>query len=243
MPMDGDSGSSGGSTANQKESNININMDIELDESKEPTADNEKMAAEEDDDTDTSTTTVVNKSSPTKNVGGESAEVSQPITKHTRMGEKDNHNENAVEIGSSGSITQQHNQSSFFSTKPTIFRNKKQDEFVKNGARVKTLVTSTLRAMADGLVANNIEGGLDSSGEEGKGGGTKNSQQRNSTKTELTHAQELAQGKTEECMALKRVRFVILLLQYLFWYTIYHSLTFSGCNSSLSATPRCASSD
>ena len=205
-----------GSDINKNNESI---MDIELDESKEPTADNEKMAAdaEEDDDTDTSTTTVVNKSSPTKNVGGESAEVPQPVTKHTRMGEGDNHNENAVEIGSSGSITQQHNHSSFFSTKPTLFRNKnkKQDEFVKNGARVKTLVTSTLRAMADGLASNNIEGGLDSSGEDGKGDDTKNSQQRKSTKTELTHARELAQGKTEECMALKRVRFVILLLQYL----------------------------
>ena len=123
----------GGGVIDANGSDINKNnksiMDIELDESKEPTIDNEKMAAEEDDDT--STTTVVNKSSPTKNVGGESAEVPQPpITKHTRMGEEDNHNENAVEIGSSGSITQQHNQSSFFSTKPTIFRNKKQDEFV-----------------------------------------------------------------------------------------------------------------
>jgi len=86
----------------------------------------------------------------------------------------------------------------------TSFRNKDQDEFVKNGARVKAVFTSTFRVVANGLSStkgdsngdNYNVGDNNSSGSNGK---------RKISKTDFVHAQDLAQEKTEECMALKRV--------------------------------------
>jgi len=91
----------------------------------------------------------------------------------------------------------------------TSFRNKDQDEFVKNGTRVKAVFTSSFRVVANGLSSTNDNTG-DSIGDNNNYvGGNNNSSgsngKRKISKTDFVHAQDLAQEKTEECMALKRV--------------------------------------
>ena len=106
------------------------------------------------------------------------------------------------------SRTSSHQSRSFLPLR-TSFRNKDQDEFVKNGARVKAVFTSSFRVVANGLSSNKgdsngdnnnvVDNNNNSSGSNGK---------RKISKTDFVHAQDLAQEKTEECMALKRVRVI-----------------------------------
>jgi hypothetical protein len=91
-------------------------------------------------------------------------------------------------------------------------RNHKQDDFVKNGARVKAILTSALRAVVDGMSSNTaadpgdrkvrIESQRDGTVNDDDGPAAKNGQ----AKAKYSHVLELAHEKAEECMALKRVR-------------------------------------
>jgi len=102
---------------------------------------------------------------------------------------------------------------SSLSTKPISLRNKKQDMFVKKGARARALLTTALRVMADELVSNNadITGGEGKDGNESVGlNGTTDSDdveciRKNwNARMDFTHVQEVAQEKSKECIALKR---------------------------------------
>lgn len=104
------------------------------------------------------------------------------------------------------SRTSSHQSRSFLPLR-TSFRNKDQDEFVKNGARVKAVFTSSFRVVANGLSSTNNNTG-DSNGENVGDSNNNNSGsngKRKISKTDFVHAQDLAQEKTEECMSLKRV--------------------------------------
>ncbi|KAL3761667.1 hypothetical protein ACHAW5_002647 [Stephanodiscus triporus] len=89
-------------------------------------------------------------------------------------------------------------------------RNHKQDDFVKNGARVKAILTSALRAVVDGMSSNTaahsgdrkvrIESQRDGTLNDDDGHARKNAQ----TKAKYAHVLELAHEKAGECMALKR---------------------------------------
>ncbi|KAL7534980.1 hypothetical protein ACHAXR_006187 [Thalassiosira sp. AJA248-18] len=101
--------------------------------------------------------------------------------------------------------------------KPTSFRNKKQDEFVKKGARARALLTTALRAVADGFASNSALVDLcgdavgderDKSGGIGATVGNDDDEGPRKTwnaKTDFAHVQDLAQKNAEECMSLKRL--------------------------------------
>jgi len=113
------------------------------------------------------------------------------------------------------SRTSSHQSRSFLPLR-TSFRNKDQDEFVKNGARVKAVFTSSFRVVANGLSSTNNNNTGDSNGENvGDSNNNNNSGsngKRKISKTDFVHAQDLAQEKTEECMALKRVRVICIIV-------------------------------
>eukprot|EP00579_Thalassiosira_antarctica_P010559 CAMPEP_0201918734 /NCGR_PEP_ID=MMETSP0903-20130614/7805_1 /ASSEMBLY_ACC=CAM_ASM_000552 /TAXON_ID=420261 /ORGANISM="Thalassiosira antarctica, Strain CCMP982" /LENGTH=716 /DNA_ID=CAMNT_0048455101 /DNA_START=103 /DNA_END=2253 /DNA_ORIENTATION=+ len=105
-------------------------------------------------------------------------------------------------------------------TKPMSFRNKKQDAFVKKGARAKALLTTALRAMADGFTSN-AAGGLcgDVAGDKNDGNesmgisGQKQTMDNDddgclrktwNTRADFAHVQDVAQEKSKECISLKR---------------------------------------
>ena len=89
-------------------------------------------------------------------------------------------------------------------------RNQKQDEFVKNGARIKAILTSALRAVVEGVTSNsvvetrggNVAGTDSERGAANDADGT--SRTKGQTKTNYANAIELAHEKIEECMVLKR---------------------------------------
>lgn len=103
-------------------------------------------------------------------------------------------------------------------TKPSSFRNQKQDVFVKKGARVKSILATALQAMADGFTSNAALADLggDATGGEktdnecdslvgSSSGEVGESKKSWNARTDFAHVRDLAQEKTEECMALKRV--------------------------------------
>jgi hypothetical protein len=100
--------------------------------------------------------------------------------------------------------------SSWNATASKRTRNQKQDEFVKNGARIKAILTSALRAVVEGVTSNSVaetRGGNVVGTDSERGAlndvdGT--SQKKGQTKTNYANAVELAHEKTEECMVLKR---------------------------------------
>ena len=69
-----------------------------------------------------------------------------------------------LDVETSGSRRYLKRTPSIATVKPTLFRNQKQDEFVKNGARAKALLTTVFRAVAEGLASNAAD---DSDGEDG----------------------------------------------------------------------------
>ena len=106
----------------------------------------------------------------------------------------------------------------FEPTEPTapIKRDTKQYEYIKSGSRLKTLLSTAFRAMADGLMIPNSdgdnEGGMkrDVSDDiiEKNDEGVASKRARRGM---LLHAEDLARDKMEECANLKRVcRFVLL---------------------------------
>ena len=110
-------------------------------------------------------------------------------------------------------------------------RSQKQDDFVKNGARVKAILASALRAVVDGMssysVADscgaavvNVKVGADSERRIANNDDFPN-QPKGREKMDYARLLSLANGKAEECMALKRVR--ILLTLFFAWYAIDHS--------------------
>jgi len=126
------------------------------------------------------------------------------VNKSSNMADQDEQQQTTIEESRTS------HQSRGFLPLRASFRNKDQDEFVKNGARVKAVFTSSFRVVANGLSStkgdsngDNVNvGDNNSSGSNGK---------RKISKTDFVHAQDLAQEKTEECMALKRVRNILLL--------------------------------
>ena len=105
------------------------------------------------------------------------------------------------------SRTSSHQSRSFLPLR-TSFRNKDQDEFVKNGARVKSVFTSSFRVVANGLSSNKGDSNGDNNNNVGGNNNSGSNGKRKISKTDFVHAQDLAQEKTEECMALKRVRVI-----------------------------------
>ena len=94
-------------------------------------------------------------------------------------------------------------------TKPkSSFRNQKQDEFVKSGARVKSLLTTALRAAAESSSGNSNNKRKERDEVSGQEGGDEDRPTRKTwqSKTDFANIQDLAQEKAEECLALKRVR-------------------------------------
>ena len=98
-------------------------------------------------------------------------------------------------------------------------RNEKQDDYVKKGAHVKALLASVMQAVADGFAHSNkatVEDG--SSDNNNSGSGSNNgsdecgAEKKLSKKTaeDFVHMQELAQTKSEECIALKRVSYCLV---------------------------------
>ena len=109
-------------------------------------------------------------------------------------------------------------------------KNEKQDEYVKQGARVKALLASALQAVADGLATragNSVSNNNNDNGDDGVDA------EKNSAKSDadFVHLQDLAQKKSEECITLKRVSScsyelgVLCLLA--FNLTLYHTFCHS----------------
>jgi hypothetical protein len=93
------------------------------------------------------------------------------------------------------------------------FRNQKQDEFVKNGARVKALLSTVLRVVADGITPSNATAGGDGNAENESTEATKSDSDNHHSKTNYTnadyaHVRTVAKERSEECLALKRVRII-----------------------------------
>jgi hypothetical protein len=93
-------------------------------------------------------------------------------------------------------------------------RNEKQDDYVKKGAHVKALLASAMQAVADGFAHNNKATVEDGSSDNNSNSSSNNgdecgAEKKLSKKTaeDFVHMQELAQTKSEECIALKRVSY------------------------------------
>jgi hypothetical protein len=97
-------------------------------------------------------------------------------------------------------------------------RNEKQDDYVKKGAHVKALLASAMQAVADGFAHNNKATVEDGSSNNNNNNSSSNNgsdecgaEKKLSKKTaeDFVHMQELAQTKSEECIALKRVSLLL----------------------------------
>lgn len=99
-------------------------------------------------------------------------------------------------------------------------RNEKQDDYVKKGTHVKALLASAMQAVADGFAHNNkatVEDGSSDNNDNNNNSSSNNgdecgAEKKLSKKTaeDFVHMQELAQTKSEECIALKRVSFCLV---------------------------------
>lgn len=114
-------------------------------------------------------------------------------------------NESALKLVGTGNDSNQRTQynQSFLSsstqsngTLTRSSRNEKQDEYVKKGARVKSLLASALKAVADGLASRSGNSKADEMDAE------KHPVKINA---DFVHVQDLAQKKSQECITLKRV--------------------------------------
>jgi hypothetical protein len=114
-------------------------------------------------------------------------------------------------------------------------RNHAQDDFVKNGAHVKAILASALRAVVDGMSSNSMANSCGAVAGDKKFGaeserrsvddGDDKNQTKGQEKADYARLLDLAHEKAEECILLNRVRFhsvIILslsehqLLNYLF---------------------------
>jgi hypothetical protein len=110
----------------------------------------------------------------------------------------------------------------------TSLRNQKQDEFVKNGARVKALISTVLRAVADGIIPTNatatIDSHIESEGNEDDESMAASkaeidghpSRRTRYTSEDYEHIRAVARERSEECLALKMVRFNFIYLLIVF---------------------------
>ncbi|KAL9183733.1 hypothetical protein ACHAXT_004589 [Thalassiosira profunda] len=95
--------------------------------------------------------------------------------------------------------------------RPAPFRNQKQDDFVKKGARTRALLTTTLKAMTNSFASSTALADAACSGKAGdaatdaavKDAGQSAKKTWNA-RTDFAHIQELAQERAEEVMALQR---------------------------------------
>lgn len=112
------------------------------------------------------------------------------------------------------------------SDRRTKFRNQKQDEFVTNGARVKSLISTVLRIVVDGIIPSS---GTDHGNEENESGTVSNTESDNQhtniqtryTNTDIAQARTEALERSEECFALKRVSIISIsfsFLDYLYFF-------------------------
>ena len=107
------------------------------------------------------------------------------------------------------------------------FRNQKQDEFVKNGARVKALLSTVLRVVADGTTPSNATAGGDGNAENESTEATKLDSDNHHSKTKYTnadyaHVRTVAKERSEECLALKRVRIISTSCSYMAYSILCH---------------------
>ena len=147
------------------------------------------------------------------------------VNKFNNMADQDEQEQQQTTIEESR--TSSHQSRGFLPLRAS-FRNNDQDEFVKNGARVKSVFTSSFRVVANGLSSTNNNTG-DSNGDNVEGNNNNSSGsngKRKISKTDFVHAQDLAQEKTEECMALKRVSntYYCLILFLLKGGNSYHNI-------------------
>jgi hypothetical protein len=82
-------------------------------------------------------------------------------------------------------------------------RNTKQYEYIKQGSRIKTLLSAALRAVADGFTTNNCQNDRDKKRECEEEEEGENKKARGMREM---HAEDLARDRAEECVNLKRVR-------------------------------------
>jgi len=107
------------------------------------------------------------------------------------------------------------------------FRNQKQDDFVKNGARVKALLSTVLRVVADGITPSNATAGGDGNAENESTEATKLDSDNHHSKTKYTnadyaHVRTVAKERSEECLALKRVRIISTSCSYMAYSILCH---------------------
>ena len=107
------------------------------------------------------------------------------------------------------------------------FRNQKQDDFVKNGARVKALLSTVLRVVADGITPSNATAGSDGNAENESTEATKLDSDNHHSKTKYTnadyaHVRTVAKERSEECLALKRVRIISTSCSYMAYCILCH---------------------
>ena len=99
---------------------------------------------------------------------------------------------------------------------PVGIRNHRQDDFVKNGARFRAILTSAIRAVVDGMSSNaaadsrgDVAGDRKVGTESERGtvnDGDGPARTQGQQKADYARVLGLARDKAEECMALKRVR-------------------------------------
>jgi hypothetical protein len=111
------------------------------------------------------------------------------------------------------SRSQQSNSQLSMAERCTSIRNLKQDEFVKNGARVKALISDVVRIVANGMMPTNATGDLCSDGKERNDSSVVTIMDSDNlpvktrhTDADYAHVQTVARERSDECLALKRVR-------------------------------------
>jgi len=117
------------------------------------------------------------------------------------------------------SRSQQSSSQSSMAERRTSIRNLKQDEFVKNGARFKALISDVVRIVADGMKPSNATG---SDGKEMNDSSVVTIMDSDNlpmktrhTDADYAHVRTVAKERSEECLALKRVRVVSIYCSYL----------------------------
>ncbi len=113
------------------------------------------------------------------------------------------------------SRSQQSNSQLSMAERCTSIRNLKQDEFVKNGARVKALISDVVRIVANGMMPTDATGDLCSDGKERNDSSVVTIMDSDNlpvktrhTDADYAHVRTVARERSEECLALKRVRIV-----------------------------------
>ena len=88
-------------------------------------------------------------------------------------------------------------------------RNIKQYEYIKHGSRIKTLLSTAFRAVADGWLGDE-DGERQRKKREAEDDGKKEEEAMSKKARGFKEAEELARDKMEECVILNGVRFLIM---------------------------------